>query len=237
MIKCPVCLAENDEFAVTCTQCKAYLQDRVPNLNFFEIVWKVLESPRKAFRIITLAEHKNYVFFLFSLFGISVSFTLFCYLRLGRYFDTLLDLIPWAVGVGIVSGVLAAFVLTGVYHVFARLLGGSTAFRNSRALLGYSLTPIALSLFVVLPIELMTFGMYLFTSNPHPFSLKPISYVVLVGFELVVAVWSIMLAILGTRVGHQMSATRSAIVVLGTVALFGIVAILATQPLGGLSNL
>lgn len=221
MIQCPVCHIENDDFAITCSQCKGFIQDRVPNLNLFETGWTVLESPLKAFRTITLAEHKNYVLFLFTLFGISLSFTGFWLFRLGRYFENLLDLIGSALGAGVVLGLAAALVLTLAYHGLARLLGGRSGFRNSLGLLGYSLTPIALTLFIILPIELLTFGMYMFTGNPHPYTLKPVSYVILIGFDSVIAAWSVILAVLGTRVGHQINTAKSILVVLGTMALLG----------------
>jgi hypothetical protein len=220
MIQCTVCLAENDEFATTCVSCKAFLQNRIPNLDLFDIGWKVIESPRSAFRSIALAEHKNYALFLFSLFGISLSFTLFWYLRLGTRFMSLIDLIPAAVGAGIVLGFAAAIILTGVYHFLARLFGGAAGYRTSLGLLGYSMIPIALSLFLVLPIELLTFGMYLFTSNPHPYTLKPTSYLLLVGFDGALALWSISLAVVGTCVGHRISLFKSLVAVLGTLGLF-----------------
>lgn len=177
MIKCTVCLTENDEFATICRQCKAFLQDRIPNLDLFETGWRVLESPHKAFRVITLAEHKNYSLFLFTLFGISLSFTGFWFFRLGNRFASLLDLMPWAFGAGIVLGFAVAAILPLAYFLFAKMAGGSTGYRTSLAVLGYSLTPIALSLFLVLPIELLTFGMFLFTWNPHPYTIKPLSYI------------------------------------------------------------
>jgi hypothetical protein len=220
MIKCTVCLAENDDFATTCTSCKAFLQNRIPNLDLFEMGWKVLESPRKAFRAITLAEHKNYVLFLFTLFGVSLSFTGFWYFRLGTRFMSLIDLLPAAIGIGIVIGLVAAVVIPTVHFAVAKAVGGMSGFRGSLGILGYSLTPIAFSLFVVLPIELMTFGMFLFTSNPHPYTIKPVSYVLLVGFDTVVGLWSIFLSVVGTKVAHQLSWFRSGIVVLATLAIF-----------------
>jgi hypothetical protein len=220
MIKCTVCLAENDDFAVTCTKCKAFLQNRIPNLDLFDTAWKVLDSPRQAFRTITLAEHKNYVLFLFSLFGVSLSFTGFWYFRLGTHFITLIDLIPAAIGLGVVLGLMTSVVITAIYFGFAKILGGTAGFRTSLGVLGYSITPITLSLIFVLPIELLTFGMYLFTSNPTPYTMKPLSYVLLVGFDAAVSVWSIVLAVIGTRVAHRISMAKALITVLGTLVIF-----------------
>ena len=220
MIKCTVCLAENDDFAITCPSCKAFLQDRVPNLDLFDMGWRVLESPRRAFRTITLADHKNYALLLFTLFGISLSFAGFWYFRLGTQFASLLDLMPAVVGAGIVLGLVASVFITGVYYAFAKLLGGASGFRGSLGVLGYCFMPVALSLFIVLPIELLTFGMFLFTSNPHPYAIKPVSYILLVGFDIVVASWSFVLAVLGTHVGHRISMRRSIAVVLATLGVF-----------------
>ena len=230
MIKCTVCLAENDEFATTCTSCKAFLQDRIPNLDLFDTGWTVLESPRKAFRRITLAEHKNYVFFLFTLFGISLSFTAFWILRLGNRFTSLMDLIPAAVGSGIILGGVLAGAMTMIYYGFARIAGGGTGFKTSYGLLGYSFTPVALSLFLVLPIELLTFGMYMFTWNPDPYSMKPLSYVILLALDVILAGWTVWLAIVATRVGHQLNLWKSTMVVLGTLALVAGGAVLLFAP-------
>ena len=220
MIKCTVCLAENDDYSTTCIKCKAFLQDRVPNLNLFETCWQIIESPSKAFRKIALAEHKNYVLFLFSLLGVSLAFTAFWYLRLGTRFESLLDLIPSAVGIGVLFGLVAAVVVTGVYYLLAKMLGGMTGFRGSLGVLGYSMTPVAFSLILILPIELLTFGMYLFTGNPHPYMVKPVSYVLLIGFDGLIAVWTLALAVVGTRVGHRLSTVKSMIVVFVTLGLF-----------------
>jgi hypothetical protein len=220
MIKCTVCLAENDDFATTCVSCKAFLQDRVPNLNLFETSWQVIESPTKAFRKIALAEHKNYVLFLFSLLGVSLAFTAIWYFRLGTRFESLLDLIPSAVGSGIVSGLVIAIVVTGVYHLLAKSLGGLTGFRGSLGVLGYAMTPVAFSLILILPIELLTFGMFLFTGNPHPYDIKPFSYVLLIGFDALIALWTLCLAVIATKVGHQISLLKSIVAVGITLGLF-----------------
>jgi hypothetical protein len=92
--------------------------------------------------------------------------------------------------------------------------------RRSLGVLGYSMTPVAFSLILILPIELLTFGMYLFTSNPHPYVMKPVSYVLLIGFDALIASWTLGLAVVGTRVGHQLNTMKSMVVVFVTLGLF-----------------
>ncbi|MBI4428942.1 MAG: YIP1 family protein [Ignavibacteriales bacterium] len=219
MITCPVCHSENDNYATVCHKCKAFLQNRIPNLDLFETVWGVVESPRATFHNITLAEHKNYSVFLFTLFGISLSFTGFWYFRLGNRFETLLELMMWALGTGVLVGFGLLLVLPITYHMGAKVLGGKTRFRSSLGLLSYSVVPIAASLFFVLPVELLTFGMYLFTANPHPHTIKPVSYIALLSFDVGVSLWSIVLAVLATSVGHQISLIKAILVVAITMTV------------------
>lgn len=231
MIKCSVCLVENDDFSVTCRNCRAFIQNRIPNLNLFETAWGILESPRATFHKITLAEHKNYSILLFSLFGISLSFTAFWYFKIGNQFDTLLDLIFWALLWGILAGAVVGVLLTSTYHLAVRAVGGRRGVRTSYALLAYSVTPIVLSLFFVLPIELLTFGMYLFTSNPHPYTIKPFSYVLLVSFDVLISAWSMLLAIIGTAVGKRLSYLKSTFIVMCTLGVMAGIFLLATSRL------
>ena len=231
MIACPVCHTDNDNYATVCTHCKAFLQNRIPNLNLFETAWKVLESPRAAFHDITIAEHKNYSLFLFSLFGIPLAFTNFWYLRVGDRFQSLLDLIIWAFIIGAGAGLVLGLLLTSVYHLGVRLMGGKSDFRSSLGLLSYSLIPVVFTLVFVLPVELLTFGMYLFTSNPHPYTIKPFSYVALVGFDVAISLWALVLAVLGTAIGHQISPFKSVVVVALTLCVLGGVFFLSPRAL------
>lgn len=221
MITCAVCGTENDEYATTCLKCRGFLQNRIPNLDLFETAWSIIESPRKAFQHITLAEHKNFSLFLFSLFGISLSFTGLWFFRLGDRFDNLLTLIIWGLLVGAALGVVLAPIISFVHLLGSKLFGGNSSFRNSLGVVAYSLIPIVFSLFFVLPIELLTFGMYLFTANPHPYTIKPVSYVILVGFDTAVGMWAIGLSILGTKVGQRLSLVRSAVLIVAILCLSG----------------
>ncbi|HEY6951739.1 MAG TPA: Yip1 family protein [Bacteroidota bacterium] len=219
MTTCPVCRTENDEFATVCRNCKSFIQNRIPNLDFFATVWKVIESPRQAFHDITLAEHKNYSLLLFSLFGIGLSFTAFWYFKLGSRFDSLLDLLAKAVFSGVALGLVCAMLFTVLFHLTARVLGGRGSFRTSLGVLAYATTPVFLSLVLILPIELLTFGMFLFTSNPDPYTIKPGLYVALISVDVAVSLWAFGLAVIGGSVSRQFSVGRSLVsLVLTTVA-------------------
>ena len=230
MITCKVCNASNDEFATVCSHCKSYIQNRITNLDFFETVWNVIESPRKAFHDITLAEHKNYTFLLFSLFGVALSFTGCWYFRLGTRFETLLDLLAEMSVIGIGMGLFSGVLFTLIFEIVVRLVGGRGALRNSMGTLAYATTPVSLSLVLILPIELLTFGMYLFTSNPNPYAIKPGLFVALVSFDSIMGLWAFGLSIVGSAVSKQISLGKSFISMLTTTVLsLGILFLAAKQ--------
>ena len=98
---------QNGELAVLCSSCKSYLQSKVDNLNLFETIWQLIETPGVAFKKILLARHKNYVILLSSLAGISMAFALFWMLHFGNRFENVVVL----ASAGALAGVPLGFVL------------------------------------------------------------------------------------------------------------------------------
>ncbi len=228
MRECPVCQTSNDDFAIICRSCGGYLQNRVPNLNLFETMWSVFDSPVKAFRRIGLAEHKNHAVLLFGVFGIACAFTLLWLFRWGEFFDSLLTLIAWGTVLGAAFGIALHPVVAGTHWIVAKLLGSRRGYREALGVTAYALSPIVLSVVLILPIELLTFGIYLFTSNPHPYALNPVSYVVLLGLDVAAGLWSVVLLAVGTRIAQSMTVGRAlagsvitAGVIIGLLALVG----------------
>jgi hypothetical protein len=223
MVTCGVCKTENDEFAIVCRNCKGYIQNRIANLDFFATVWKIIESPHHAFHDITLAEHKNYSLLLFALFGIGLSYTGFWYFHLGSRFESLLDLLTKATAIGVVLGLVCAMLFAFLFDLVVRILGGKSALRNSLGILAYATIPISLTIVLILPIELLSFGMYLFTSNPNPYLIKPGLYVALIFFDSVMSLWAFGLAVIGASVSKQLSLAKSFVAALvATVLSLGI---------------
>ncbi|MGA7159374.1 MAG: YIP1 family protein [Bacteroidota bacterium] len=219
MIYCLVCAHPNDEHSTVCVQCGSFLQDRIPNLDFFSTLWQLVESPKEAFHRIIKAEHKNYVLFLMLFLGIGASFTLMWARHAGNEFDNLiyLLLLGYVLGVGIalpVGGLMAVTV-----HLLLRLLGGKGVMKNTYAIFGWSLIPIMFSVLIILPIEFASIGLRLFSTNPSPMDIKPVVYSVLMFFDLFAVLWSVNLARVGLSIAHEVSAWRSLEAVL-TVCLF-----------------
>jgi hypothetical protein len=212
MIVCSICKTKNDQYSTICKVCGSYLQNRVPNIDLFGTIWKIIENPKIAFKLIVLAEHKNYSILLYVLFGISIAFTELWLFRLGDKYENILTLILWALLTGIPTGIVLCPIVSCLHWILTNISGGKTSYRISLGITSYSLTPIIISLLLLLPIKLLTFGMYLFTFNPHPMLIKPLSYVILTGFDTILTAWAFILLIVGTKVGNQISLVKSILI-------------------------
>jgi hypothetical protein len=224
MRACTVCGTENDDLAVVCSSCKSFLQAKVDNLNLFETLWGLMESPRTTFRKIALARHKNYAVLLSSLLGISLAYTLFWFRTMGPSFASLATLVGAGILLGPFLGVAFVFLFAGLMHRLAKIVGGNGTFRNTYAVASYAGAPIVYSLVFVFPIEIAIFGMYFFANNPPPLVISPVIYLVLLGMSFATFLWSLVLLIEGTIVAHQLSRGRAVLLSLLMMVLTGLVA-------------
>jgi hypothetical protein len=217
MITCSVCGKQNDDLAVLCTSCRGYLQSKVDNLNLFETVWQLIESPRAAFKKIVLARHKNYVFVLSSMLGVSGAFAVFWLMNLGNRFENLLILAGVGGLLGIPAGITIVFVSGVVVSTAVRVFGGKASLKDSRAIVAYAGIPVVLSLVAVFPLEIAIFGIDLFGTNPPPLVINPLAYIGLLGFDALATLWSILLLYKGVTVLSGFNMVKSLLVTLLTL--------------------
>ena len=222
MIACTVCGTQNDEFAVVCVSCKSFLQTKVDNLNLFETLWSLMETPRAAFRRIALARHKNYVILLSCLLGMAVVYLVIWLKTLGARFPNLALLVGAGFVIGPFAGVLFTFLFSFLVHRVGRLLGGTGSYRNVRAAIVYAMVPIVYSLVLVFPIEIALFGPYFFSDNPPPLVINPVAYIVLLGFDAAAMIWSLVLLIEGTVVVNGFSRGKAAALAAVLVSLISL---------------
>lgn len=220
MIACPICSRENNDLAVICVQCGGYLQSRVPTLDLFPTMWQIIESPTRATKKIALAEHKNYSFILSAFVGIAVVYALLWLFNLGERFDNLMYLLFTGILLGPGIGITFLLLLSFVLYFVSRLLKGEVAFKNIYAVTTYAFVPIIFSLVFVFPIEIMTFGLFFFASNPSPLIIKPFSYIVMTGFNGLTALWSFVLLVLGLRTANNFSLWKSILATLLSLGVF-----------------
>lgn len=219
MITCSICGLENDDLAVLCASCKSYLQSKVDALNLFETIWQLIEAPRVAFKRIVLARHKNYVFVLSSLLGVSMAFAMAWVVHLGDSATNLFTIVSAGTLSGIPLGIVFILVSGKLLANGSRLLGAKASARDSRAVVSYASVPVVLSLVFVFPLEIAIFGTDFFGTNPPPMALKPEVYWGLMGFDTLAVLWSLILLHRGVMVLSGFGSMKSSVLTL-MVALF-----------------
>jgi hypothetical protein len=212
MIKCPNCKFANGDLAITCGNCGAFVQNRVQNLDLFSTIWQLIESPQRGMRRVVLSVHKNYVIFLSSLYGIGLAFFLMWLLRLGGRFDNLQKLLFAGIIAGIPLGIIHFLFIGIIGIIVGRIAAARFRLSDLLGVAAYASVPVILGAVFILPVEIMTFGQYLFTYNPSPFVIKPVPYVVLVSLDTATILWSGFLFVSGIRILGGMGALKATLI-------------------------
>ncbi len=130
-------------------------------------------------------------------------------------YDTVL-LVVWTFIAGGLYGVVGYFVLGLAIAFGVRLLGSLGSFRRARQTVGFALVPLALSLFLVLPLRLAIYGGDTFRGGGAD---EGSGERVLLVVQLLFVAWSLALLVVGVRVTHGWTWPRAAAAVAGAAAL------------------
>ena len=130
-------------------------------------------------------------------------------------YDALLVAV-WAVIAGGIVAFTGYFIVGGALYLGARGLGSAGSFRRARHVLAFSLAPLALSLFVVWPLQLAAFGTDVFRRGGSD---DGAGATLLDTLALGFALWSVALLVVGVRAVHGWTWWRS-LAALALVALF-----------------
>jgi hypothetical protein len=122
----------------------------------------------------------------------------------------------WAVIAGGIIAFAGYLIIGGALYLGTRGLGSVGTFRRARHILGFALAPLALSLFLVWPLQLAVFGGDVFQRGGSDHGTGARAFDAL---ELGFAAWSAVLLLVGVRAVHGWTWWRS-LCALGLVALF-----------------
>jgi hypothetical protein len=152
--------------------------------------------------------------------GIYFSFSLKSIFLLGTKYEHLIFVIISTIADGIIYGIVILILMATSNHFLCHLMGGKGKYKNSIAILSYSCIPFGISLLIISPLMLMTFGPFLFTGNPHPNVINPLSYFILQTLNVLMAIWFISLWIIGSKISMQITVLKSVFSVFISI-LFG----------------
>lgn len=223
MIICPVCKTFNHHLSIICIQCGGYIQAKIENIDLFQKLWQLVEHPAKAFKQIAIAKHKNYIFILTALFGISYLFLLFEYFNIGRLIDKAFYIAIAGIGGGIAIGFVTIVTLTSITLLISKLFKSPpTKFLNLFSVITYSTIPIIYILIFLLPVKLSTFGLILYTSNPSPMVVNASVLYISRSLEALMVTWFILLFIVGIKIIFEINLLKATILALVSLIPFGL---------------
>ena len=193
-ITCSNCSAENPPYAFTCKNCNSFIRERVFNIDLWNVIGLLIESPKKAFELIVYSEHKNFISFLLIFIAVKmlVNTRFISLISLGTFNPSTSLYLSYLIILGILVVYLILFSFCVTY--INKLLQITTRFRDNFAVLTYSLLPNVFGIIFLFIIELVVFGEYLFSINPTPFVIKGITAYIFAGAEILLIVWSVLLS-------------------------------------------
>lgn len=197
VVICSNCGTENPFYKYTCSNCKAYLRDRIFNLDLWQVIGLLIESPVRAFNRIIQSEHKNFIILIGVLFSVKAFLDArFLSILFSGESELRIKLIP-ALLISLGAAFLVIWIFTFILFFTNKVSGLKTRIRDNNAVLSYTLLPFSFGLIILFPIELIVFGQFLFSINPSPFVIKPAVAYILLAFEALLILWGIFLSISG----------------------------------------
>lgn len=218
---CKSCSSENYFEAYKCSSCSNVLRAKVSNIDFWLVLYQMLFDTENAFKQILYANNKNFLIPLFILLNLKFASLLFV---LGSIYDLEISfslfwgaLLALMVILCIIMFIYLEFIRTVINKLFLQNL-----FRkNYLSVIVYASSIFSLSIFVLLTIELVLFGPFLFSGNPSPFDIKPIPAYIIAGLEILVLALFLIFSFIGFKIYLQ-SIRMSVIVTLSAILIIPI---------------
>lgn len=193
-VKCKNCDTDNPFYQLNCIKCKAYLRERVYNIDLWQTLENLIASPAKAFTKIIYSEQKNYLLLILALSSLKFLInTIFFFLinpqntLSSSHFLRNYSLI-------LASIILILWMFSASLKIILKFLNISTRIKDTFAAAAYSLVPHAFGILFLFPLELIFFGEYLFSNNPSPFLIKNTTAYIMAGLEIALIIWSLFLS-------------------------------------------
>lgn len=223
MIYCPICHKENTNLEIVCKNCGCYLQTKIENINLFEILWLLIENPQKGIKIVAIAKHKNFIFFLNMLFGISLLYVFYEILKLYDFLDKPFLIFVSGLVLGIPVGFLTILVLALVTFIFKNIFKlVNVKFKQIYTALTYSTIPLIYLLIFIFPIKLIVFGINTFSRNPSPMIINSLVYWIIFAISCLFVGYFIYLFIVSIIVLFELRTVKAILLGLLIISIISI---------------
>lgn len=196
---CRSCNTINAAYRLNCTNCNAYLRDRVVNIDLWHTFSKLTSEPADGFKLIRNSEHKNFILLIFMLAVMKLmQNTMF--LSLAYYLEPNITR-NFFLNFVIIAVIFSVLIVGSSFLLkfIAKIKGTSLRFLDNLAIILYSFFPYAGAFIILLPLEYVIFGEYLFTRNPSWFVLNTAFAWLFTLIEAAFFIWSSFLLISGLR--------------------------------------
>jgi len=192
-VTCSNCGGANPAYKLNCNKCGSYLRDRVVNIDLWKTFGLIIVSPAEGFTLIRNSEHKNFLLFLFLMLSVKMFFNsaLISFVYYSTPNVTARMALGFAVSAGIFLISTLLFALSLKY--IAKMLKTETRFWDNVSVYIYSFFPYLVGLILLLPLEYIIYGEYLFSTNPSWFALNNSFAYLFAGLEAAAFLWQLFL--------------------------------------------
>lgn len=216
MNKCQVCNADNLDLAVRCSSCGSNLQNSVKALDLYSTIFNIWRYPDSTLKKVVLATHRNYSLLLAALEAIGLSFLAMYMVKAADIYSVdFTRLLVTSIVIGLIVFLPAIYIYCGLSYLTLRVRRTGATLRGYIAGIVYSLHPLALAAVFMVPMEVAVFGSYLFSNNPPPQVINPVSFYFLAFLDIVFAIAAFGLVLRLTKVIFGIRVT-----IIGLAALF-----------------
>lgn len=192
---CNNCGTENPFYAYICLNCKSFLRSKVANIDLWDTLWNLLDSPVKTSETIIHAEHKNFVGTILTLAGIKIGLSFLIVANALKLFGEEISGPFNFIVISTIIFILTLLIISSVLTLINKSVGIANRIKDNIALFAYSFLPIVITLIILTPIQLALYGVYWFTFNPSPILFKPMASYVIYFIEGIFYLWSVILLI------------------------------------------
>ncbi len=190
---CPNCSEKNPIYAEVCSNCGAFIRDRINTIDIWKTIWSLFVEPNRTIRDIIFTRKKNGIWAILPIFTWALFSWISIFFNFINYQTELTD--NYLKFYGSVLGIMLFSILIWAIASKHLLLKFNyyTRIKDNLALIIYSFTPWILSFFLLLLVKLGLFGEFWFTFNPLPWNIKPFPAYFILSFEGLFLLWSMVL--------------------------------------------